>query len=82
SLGKDLASVPIPPHPTNGDQQRYPNAIGSDTRGLPHNARGEVDLEAWRLANVAFTTRDPADFEKIPIGGTRKLLNPLGTLAV
>ena len=82
SLARDLEGAPIPSHPNNGDQQRYANAIGSDTRGLPHNARGEVDPEAWRLANAAFTTRDPADFEKIPLGGTRKLVNPVGTLAV
>ena len=25
---------------------------------------------------------DPADFEKIPLGGTRKLVNPVGTQAV
>ncbi len=81
-LASELESAPIPSHPNNGDQQRYANAIGSDTRGLPHNARGEVDPEAWRLANAAFTTRDPADFEKIPLGGTRKLVNPVGTLAV
>jgi hypothetical protein len=81
-LAGELDSKPIPSHPNNGDQQRYANAIGSDTRGLPHNARGEVDPEAWRLANAAFTTRDPADFEKIPLGGTRKLVNPVGTLAV
>ncbi len=76
------AAVPIPPHPTNGDEQRYPNRIGSDSRGLPHNARGEVDPAAWKLATAAYTTRDPADFEKIPLGGTRKLVNPIGTLAV
>jgi hypothetical protein len=82
SLARDLDSAPVPSHPNNGDQQRYANAIGSDTRGLPHDARGEVDPEAWRLASVAFSTRDPADFEKIPLGGTRKLVNPVGTLAV
>ena len=81
-LAHDVASTPIPPHPHNGDQQRYPNAIGSDTRGLPHDERGEVNAEAWRLANVAFSTRSPADFEKIPLGGARKLVNPVGTLAV
>jgi hypothetical protein len=81
-LARDVASTPIPPHPHNGDQQRYPNAIGSDTRGLPHDERGEVNAEAWRLANVAFSTRSPADFEKIPLGGARKLVNPVGTLAV
>src|SRR5215468_12602446 len=36
-------AIPIAPHPTNGDEARYPNKIGSDTRGLPHDKRGEVD---------------------------------------
>ena len=81
-LAKANADVPIPPHPTNGDEARYPNKIGSDSRALPHNARGEVDPAAWKLATAAFASREPADFEKIPLGGTRKLLNPVGTLAV
>lgn len=82
TLARQSAAIPIPPHPVNGDQDRYPSQIGSDTRGLPHDARGEVDREAWRLATIAFTTRDPQDFERIPLGGTRKLVNPVGTLAV
>jgi hypothetical protein len=82
TLARDLANAPIPPHPVNGDERRYPNQIGSDTRGLPHDARGEVDPAAWRLTVAALASRDPADFEKIPLGGTRKLLNPVGTLAV
>jgi hypothetical protein len=81
-LAKACADEPVPPHPTNGDEARYPNKIGSDSRGLPHDARGEVDLAAWKLASAAFASREPADFEKIPLGGTRKLLNPVGTLAV
>jgi hypothetical protein len=81
-LAKANAEVPVPPHPTNGDEDRYPNRIGSDSRALPHNARGEVDPAAWKLATAAFASREPADFEKIPLGGTRKLLNPVGTLAV
>lgn len=81
-LARANAEQSIPPHPTNGDEDRYPNKIGSDSRGLPHNARGEVDLAAWKLAIAAFASREPADFEKIPLGGTRKLLNPVGTLAV
>ena len=81
-LANACALEPIPPHPTNGDESRYPNKIGSDSRALPHNARGEVDLAAWKLATAAFASRETADFEKIPLGGTRKLLNPIGTLAV
>ena len=40
--------IPIAPHPTNGDEARYTNKIGSDTRGLPHDKRGEVDPVAWQ----------------------------------
>lgn len=75
-------NVPVPRHLNNGDEDRYPNKIGSDTRGLPHNERGEVDLAAWATLKQAVTTRDPADFEKVILGGTRKLVNPLGTLAL
>jgi hypothetical protein len=74
--------VAIPPHPTNGDEEAYANKIGSDTRGLPHDARGEVNLEAFQASLKAYVTGDPIDFERIPLGGTRKQLNPLGSLAV
>lgn len=75
-------AVAIPPHPTNDDEERYPNKIGSDTRALPHNDRGEVDLQAYQSAVKAYTTGDPNDFEQIVLGGTRKQLNPIGSLAV
>src|SRR5438093_9244376 len=35
-------------HPTNGDEDRYPNQIGSFTKALPHNALGEVDPNAYQ----------------------------------
>ena len=31
-------------HDTNGDEDAFPNRIGNYSKGLPHNARGEVDL--------------------------------------
>jgi hypothetical protein len=74
--------MPIAPHLSNGDEARYPNKIGSDTRGLPHDKRGEVELSAWQALYTACQSGDPADFEKIPLGGTRKIVNPVGTLAV
>ncbi|UWU73495.1 vanadium-dependent haloperoxidase [Bradyrhizobium huanghuaihaiense] len=74
--------IPIAPHPTNGDEARYTNKIGSDSRGLPHDKRGEVEPEAWQTLYAACQSGEPADFEKIRLGGTRKLVNPLGTLAV
>ncbi len=72
----------IPPHVNNGDEERYANKIGTDTRGLPHNQRGEVDLAAWATLTHALDTQREADFEKVTLGGTRKLVQPLGTLAV
>ncbi|WP_437780846.1 vanadium-dependent haloperoxidase [Sorangium sp. So ce1097] len=78
----DNFEEPIAPHPDNGDEQRYRNKIGTDTRGLPHDDRGEVDLAAYRVASRAHASREWDDFEAIPLGGTRKLVNPIGTLAV
>jgi hypothetical protein len=72
----------IPNHQNNGDEERYANKIGSDTRGLPHNARGEVDLKAWGELKAALATGLPADFEKVTLGGGRKLVNPVGTLSL
>ncbi|MEI9949801.1 MAG: twin-arginine translocation pathway signal protein [Pseudomonadota bacterium] len=72
----------VPPHLSNGDEQRYPSKIGSDTRGLPHNLEGEVDPGAWAALIHALETRDPADFERIKLGGTRRLQQPLGALSV
>jgi hypothetical protein len=76
------AKMPIAPHPANGDEERYTNKIGSDSRGLPHDKRGEVEQAAWQALHTACQSGDPADFEKIPLGGTRKLVNPVGTQAV
>ncbi|KYF81776.1 twin-arginine translocation pathway signal protein [Sorangium cellulosum] len=78
----DQFEEPIAPHPDNGDEERYPNKIGTDTRGLPHDARGEVDRAAYRVASRAHASREWDDFEAIPLAGTRKLVSPIGTLAV
>jgi hypothetical protein len=75
-------NIGVPSHPNNGDDQRYDNRIGSDTRGLPHNERGEVDLAAYDKLLYALGTQKAADFEEVPLGGTRKLAGLLGTLAV
>lgn len=72
----------LPEQHNNGDEDRYANKAGSDTRGLPHNQLGEVDLQAWASLKRALDTQDPADFERVILGGTRKLVQPLGTLAI
>jgi membrane-associated phospholipid phosphatase len=78
--------IPVPAHPTNGDETRYPDFIGSYSKGLPHNARGEVNPAAFnRLRNVMASGR-PADFETLILGcpdpSTQvRLTNPQAGLA-
>jgi len=75
-----------PAHPNNGDELAYPNKIGNFSKGLPHNALGEVDLNAYQAFSHASITGDPADFEAIPMGcpdlaRRSKLVNPQAGLA-
>lgn len=72
----------IPAHPTNGDEAKYANKIATDTRGLPHNKLGEVDLKAYQSLIDALKSGDPNNYEKIILGGKRKLVQPLTPLAV
>ncbi|MEY4575880.1 MAG: hypothetical protein RL701_583 [Pseudomonadota bacterium] len=79
---KANAAEGLPHHPDNGDEDLYPDRIGSDTRGLPHDAHGYVDPAAYNALLHAVELRTPEAFELVPLGGTRKLQNPLGALAV
>src|SRR5262245_28492781 len=78
--------LPISNHPTDGDEQRYPNKIASYSKGLPHNRLGEVDSAAYASLIRAVTTGDPADFENIVTASDDptafgKLTNPQAGLA-
>ena len=74
-------NVPIPAHPTNGDEALYPNRIGNFSKGLPHNGLGEVDATAYAKFFKAVKTGNPADFEAIPLGGNTRLIDPQSGLA-
>lgn len=69
-------------HIDNGDDDRYPNKIGSYTKALPHNQLGEVDLAAYATLARARDTRDPDLFEEIKLGLGRKLTSPQAGLAM
>ncbi|MDF5713183.1 MAG: vanadium-dependent haloperoxidase [Rhizonema sp. NSF051] len=79
---KQELDLGIPPHPTNGDEERYPNKIASDSRGLPHDERGEVNIDAYNSLTNALVSLNPDDFEKVILGGGRKLVSPIGPLAI
>jgi membrane-associated phospholipid phosphatase len=72
-------SVPLPQHPTNGDEELYANKIGNYSKGLPHNILAEVDSSAYGALINALTSGNPNDFEAIPLGGTAKQVNPQGS---
>jgi hypothetical protein len=82
TAAKNNREIPIPPHLTNGDEAKYANKIATDTRGLPHNQLGEVDLKAYQSFINALNSGEPNEYEKIILGGKRKLVQPLTPLAI
>lgn len=77
----DQKAQPLPAHPTNGDDETYPNFIASYSKGLPHNHLGEPNVAAYNALLQAMTSGDAADFAAIPMGGTVKQTNPQSALS-
>ena len=73
--------IPVPPQINNGDEARYDNFIGNYSQGLPHDAIGEVDPNAYEALLTAVGSGKPSDFANIPLGGTTKLVDPQAGLA-
>ena len=75
------ARIPVPPHTTNRDEKCYPDKSGTYSKCLLQDGYGRVNLNAYNSMKTAFATGDPADFEKIIMGGARTLNCPQGALA-
>ncbi|HLM46001.1 MAG TPA: vanadium-dependent haloperoxidase, partial [Myxococcaceae bacterium] len=75
------ASRPVPTHLANGDEQLYPDHMANFTKALPHDDKGHVVAGAYEALLKAMETGAPEDFEAIPLGGTRKLVNPQSAFA-
>src|SRR5919197_773028 len=70
-------------HIANGEEADYPY-LANYSKGLPHDALGEVDHDAYRLMLRAVCSGDGADFDKIPLSDAedmRPLTNPQAGLA-
>ncbi len=65
----------------NGEEDSLPGRIACYSKGLPHNRAGEVDPKAYDVYLKALHTGKPEDFERIPLGGFVKLVNPQSALA-
>ena len=73
--------IPVPPHTTNGDEQRYPDHSASYSKGLLQDDIGVVNRTAWRSFKKAMASGRNSDFEAIIMGGTRTLNGPQGSYA-
>lgn len=79
TLSDTIAAVP--PQIDNGDEARYADKSGTYTKGVKQKAIGVVDPVAYLSFKTALSSSDPADFEKIKLGGPRTLNGPQGGLA-
>ncbi|HEX8070663.1 MAG TPA: vanadium-dependent haloperoxidase [Pyrinomonadaceae bacterium] len=71
-------------HPTNTDEDIYPNKLGNYSKGLPHNPDGTVVLSAYNALLRALSTGSQADFNALPKGAGpfgRNQTNPQSGLA-
>lgn len=78
ALAEKNYQTPLPDHPDNGDDVRYPDRMNSFTKGLPHDNNGIVSPAAYNALLHALTSGANSDFEAIPMGvvGGSKLRNP------
>ena len=79
------AKLPFVTQQSNNDEELYPGKIGNFTKGLPHNSRGEVNLDAYQRLKDALDSKTSEAFEHIPLGcpdpsRQRKLVNPQAAL--
>jgi hypothetical protein len=66
----------------NGDLHRYSDRGASYTKALPHDGYGRVDPSAFETLLQALHSGKPTDFERIPLGGTRRLTDPQAGLCL
>jgi hypothetical protein len=65
----------------NGDEALYPEKWGSYSKGLAHDAKGDVKIRSYNGMLRALKTGAEADFDKISLGGAVPLVDPQAGLA-
>ncbi len=73
--------VPIPLHPTNGDENLYPTRIGNFSKGMPHDSFGEMDQTAYAAYLLILQDGSASHFENLELGGSVKMVNPQAAYA-
>jgi hypothetical protein len=75
------AHIHVPPHTTNGDEQRYHDKCGTYSKGLLQDGIGLVNLAAFQSLKHAIDTGRFQDFEHIITGGSRTQNGPMAGIA-
>ena len=81
SAAHNDAALPVPPHTTNGDEQRYSDHSASYSKPLLQDDICVVNPAAWASFKKALDSGENSDFEAIILGGTRTLNGPQGSYA-
>ncbi len=71
-------AIPVPPHTTNGDEERYADKSGTYSKGILQDGIGLVNLQAFRSFRKAINTGTLEAFEQVITGGPRTQNGPLG----
>ena len=66
------------PHPTNGDEARYNDKCGTYSKGILQWSPGVVDHNAFIAFRKAIDTASFANFELVPLGGSKTMNGPMG----
>ena len=75
------ASARVPRRDGNTDESRVPAFLAKFSKGLPHDAFGIVDPEAYRALARAAAGAGDARFEDVPVAGARRLVSPQAAFA-
>ncbi|MBA3913530.1 MAG: vanadium-dependent haloperoxidase [Acidobacteriales bacterium] len=74
-------SLPIPPHTTNGDEQRYSDKSATYSKPVKQDGIALVNPAAFASFKKALVSGLMSDYENIILGGTRTLNGPQGSYA-
>ena len=74
-VAKYYSELPLVKQVNNGDDKIYASRIGSFSKGMPHNALGEVDQDVYKTYLKAIRKGDRDLFDSIPTPGNITLRN-------
>jgi hypothetical protein len=76
SSAKAMKTSPAAAAVDNGDEARYPSRLANFTKGLPHDAAGNVDLKVYAAYTEALRSGRPENLDALPLQGGFRLVNP------